>query len=49
MEVKLISSHYQYNWIAVCSIPCQNGGSCTIPDTCECLPGWTGGHCETGW
>ena len=35
-------------WIAVCRIPCQNGGSCTNPDTCECLPGWTGGQCQIG-
>ena len=31
---------------AVCSLPCENGGICTAPDTCRCAPGSTGNHCE---
>ena len=28
--------------IAVCDPSCQNGGSCLSPNTCTCLPGYTG-------
>lgn len=31
---------------AICIIPCQNGGDCSQPDTCTCLPGWSGNYCE---
>jgi hypothetical protein len=31
---------------AVCSSLCQNGGSCSGPDTCTCPDGWTGPYCE---
>ena len=33
---------------AVCTSPCQNGGTCTAPDTCTCDVGWTGMQCEAG-
>ena len=33
---------------AVCTSPCQNGGTCTAPDTCACDVGWTGMQCERG-
>ena len=33
---------------AVCNSPCQNGGTCTGPDTCTCAVGWTGMKCEAG-
>ena len=33
---------------AVCNSPCQNGGTCTAPDTCTCDVGWTGVQCEAG-
>ncbi|XP_030317216.1 epidermal growth factor-like protein 7 [Calypte anna] len=32
---------------ALCWVPCQNGGSCTFPGRCACLPGWTGPACQT--
>ncbi|XP_069705205.1 epidermal growth factor-like protein 7 [Periplaneta americana] len=32
---------------AVCTQQCLNGGSCVKPDTCVCLPGYTGKRCET--
>ena len=32
---------------ATCTSPCQNGGSCTSPDTCTCVAGWAGMYCET--
>ncbi|XP_041036543.1 epidermal growth factor-like protein 7 [Carcharodon carcharias] len=31
--------------LAICDKPCQNGGSCSYPDTCTCHPGWTGRTC----
>ena len=37
-----------YTNAVVCSNPCQNGGTCTAPDTCTCVVGWTGTECETG-
>lgn len=33
---------------AHCASGCSNGGTCTGPDICDCLPGWTGSFCETG-
>ena len=32
---------------AICTNPCQNGGTCTAPETCTCDVGWTGIQCET--
>lgn len=32
---------------AICREPCRNGGMCTKPDYCACVPGWTGKTCET--
>ncbi|NXH17904.1 EGFL7 protein, partial [Bucco capensis] len=32
---------------ALCWVPCQNGGTCTFPDTCTCPPGWMGRACQT--
>ena len=37
-----------YTLLAICDPVCQNGGTCTAPDTCECLYGYTGGQCEIG-
>jgi len=31
----------------VCVSPCLNGGSCTGPNSCTCLPGYTGTTCAT--
>ena len=31
--------------IAVCSSTCQNGGTCSGPDTCTCPAGWSGSVC----
>ncbi|KRT86153.1 EGF domain-containing protein [Oryctes borbonicus] len=30
----------------ICSTPCQNGGTCTKPDFCECPRGFAGRLCE---
>ncbi|XP_015269709.1 PREDICTED: epidermal growth factor-like protein 7 isoform X2 [Gekko japonicus] len=32
---------------AVCQPPCQNGGKCSLPNTCTCPAGWTGRCCQT--
>ncbi|XP_076347682.1 epidermal growth factor-like protein 8 isoform X1 [Tachypleus tridentatus] len=31
---------------AICSHSCKNGGTCSRPNQCSCLPGWTGRTCE---
>ena len=31
---------------AICTMPCQNGGTCVLPDTCECTPTYRGDVCE---
>ena len=33
---------------AACSPPCENGGTCSAPDTCTCDIGFTGTECGTG-
>lgn len=33
---------------AVCTLPCQNGGTCASLTACRCLSGFTGSHCQTG-
>ena len=30
-----------------CTSPCQNGGTCTGPNTCTCIEGWEGNVCQT--
>jgi len=30
----------------VCRLPCQNGGTCDLHDTCTCPQNWRGGQCE---
>ncbi|XP_032220119.1 epidermal growth factor-like protein 8 isoform X4 [Nematostella vectensis] len=32
--------------IPICDPPCLNGGRCKAPNTCACLPGWTGNDCS---
>ncbi|CAF4323491.1 unnamed protein product, partial [Adineta steineri] len=32
----------------VCTSGCQNGGTCTAPDTCTCAAGWSGATCTLG-
>ena len=34
--------------LASCMNHCQNGGTCSAPDTCTCVVGFTGMACETG-
>ncbi|XP_042334015.1 epidermal growth factor-like protein 7 [Sceloporus undulatus] len=31
----------------VCQPPCQNGGTCSLPNQCSCPSGWTGSCCQT--
>ena len=33
---------------AVCAVDCENGGTCTGPNTCKCANGWSGDHCQNG-
>ena len=34
--------------LALCSPGCENGGTCTTPDTCDCLDGYSGDRCQNG-
>jgi len=50
--------HWQYNidtsnyilllLTAICTHICQNGGTCSAPDSCTCTSGWTGNTCSEG-
>lgn len=31
--------------LAVCTSSCQNGGTCSAPNTCTCTSQWTGQTC----
>lgn len=33
---------------AICNPNCQNGGSCTSPNICDCVNGWSGPTCSAG-
>ncbi len=51
MEVKFPHMnffYYKHNIIlsTECSPHCMNGGRCVYNNTCQCLPHWTGEHCE---
>ncbi|XP_052092501.1 mucin-5AC-like [Mytilus californianus] len=32
--------------VPICDPPCQHRGTCVMPDTCACTPGWKGAKCE---
>ena len=34
--------------LAICKVPCTNGGRCIGPDRCACPYGYTGRQCELG-
>ena len=42
-----VSVQYAPHYTAACFPPCEHG-NCTGPDTCKCLPGWTGEACDEG-
>ena len=33
-------------FIAMCSPSCQNGGTCSSPNSCSCRSGWSGSSCS---
>ena len=59
-NVKLVcfrdSLHHQHKYtcilhytvLAICDPVCENGGTCTAPNTCECVDGYSGEQCEIG-
>ena len=42
---RLFTSSFLPLFVAVCSFPCQNGGTCVGPNECRCTPQWTGIGC----
>ena len=34
--------------LAICDPVCENGGTCTAPDTCVCPPEYSGEQCQRG-
>ena len=47
-SLSFILCYFVFAYTAVCARPCQNGGTCTAPNTCTCAPGWRGSQCTTG-
>jgi hypothetical protein len=39
------NNHRIRQMTAVCAKICENGGQCTLADTCTCSPGWEGDDC----
>ena len=39
---------FSFSCLAVCDTDCENGGTCSAPNTCICATGYTGDHCQTG-
>ena len=48
LVMQILIATLSYVSTAICTNPCQNGGTCTAPDTCTCDVRWTGMQCETG-
>ena len=53
-DVQYVSSngHFQHRivivfYLAVCVSACQNGGTCSAPNTCTCPATYTGATCTT--
>ena len=40
--------HLLSTLLAICDPVCENGGTCTAPDTCECTDEYSGEHCQRG-
>ena len=45
---KILSSNKSVHCLAVCDPECQNGGTCSAPDVCDCATGYVGDSCQTG-
>ena len=45
--IKVSINDLWFSLPATCTNPCLNGGTCTAPETCTCVLGWTGNQCET--
>ena len=41
LDANVLSFH-----LVVCTSSCQNGGTCTGPNTCTCVSGWNGAVCQ---
>ena len=46
---KISHLHFSFVYLAiVCEPECQNGGTCSAPDVCDCATGYMGDQCQTG-
>ena len=39
---------YAHINLAICDPACENGGTCTAPNTCDCPEGYSGNQCQIG-
>ena len=35
-------------YLVQCDPACENGGTCTAPNTCDCPEGYSGNQCQIG-
>ena len=43
----IITLFVAFQFAAVCSPQCENGGTCADYGVCRCASGWNGNHCQT--
>lgn len=48
LSVCIFIKSFSISSLAICILPCLNGGRCVAPYQCDCPPGWTGSRCHTG-
>lgn len=45
---RVLIKSFSISFLAICILPCLNGGRCVAPYQCDCPLGWTGSRCHTG-
>ena len=46
--MRVLIKSFLISFLAICILPCLNGGRCVAPYQCDCPSGWTGSRCHTG-